>query len=193
MATHHPIAPFPGDLDRDAFGHWLSGFVDGEGCFFLSCMRKRQRERRTPCAVFKLSLRSDDAEVLSLIRSFWGVGNILATGNARSKTRAKPATIYTVGCAADQERILVPHFDRYPLRAKKRNDFLIWKDAVQLIMGVKGRRGRRKWSAAEYARFRNLHDALRHQRKFSEGPVAAPATVLAPTQVLLFDALDATS
>jgi hypothetical protein len=30
MVTRDPIEPFPADIDRDAFGHWLSGFTDGE-------------------------------------------------------------------------------------------------------------------------------------------------------------------
>ena len=37
MAKTKSIIPsFPAEIDRDRFGDWLSGFVDGEGCFGLN-------------------------------------------------------------------------------------------------------------------------------------------------------------
>jgi hypothetical protein len=68
------------ELD-DAFGHWLAGFADGEGCF-------------------------------SIIR--------------------------TVGQLAE-------FFTRYPLRAKKRTDFAIWRQAVELWIQRRRRNG--DWDA----------------------------------------------
>src|SRR6185295_12914380 len=34
-----PIPPFPPEINRVAFGNWLSGLTDGEGCFFLGLVR----------------------------------------------------------------------------------------------------------------------------------------------------------
>ena len=31
--SHSIIEPFPAHIDRRDFANWLSGFVDGEGCF----------------------------------------------------------------------------------------------------------------------------------------------------------------
>lgn len=39
--------------ERDAFGHWLSGFVDGEGSFIIA--HKLTREQRYPAPYFEFA------------------------------------------------------------------------------------------------------------------------------------------
>ncbi len=165
------------DHDRDAFGHWLSGFTDGEGCFYLGA--EVRRSRRTPVAWLSLSLRADDAAILEAIRDYLGCGKI--TGRPRSTSR--PQTELRIIRTSDLMLRVVPHFERYPLRAKKARDFVIWKEAVTLFYRVslriaQGRPRRQgtfaKWTDAERVQFDVFRAALRAQRVYDAPAVVAP-------------------
>lgn len=136
----NPIDPFPGDTDRDAFGHWLSGFADGEATFGMRVIHDKSRDRFQCTAYFRITLRDDDTRTLRLIQSFWGCGRLYFSGNARSKIpNANPITIYSIQSISDITRVVLPHFDRYPLRAKKRNDLAVWRQGVELMAAVQSR------------------------------------------------------
>ena len=77
MLRPQVIDPFPEDIDRDGFGHWLAGFTDGEGCFCLPYTRNRKRtDAYTPSARFTINLRADDAVILYTIQSYWRKGRV---------------------------------------------------------------------------------------------------------------------
>jgi len=125
--------------DRDAFGHWLSGFVDGEGCFGIYCYKQGKKGKFDPGFLsfeFSIQLREDDLAVLESIQKFFGVGSIVK--GSREKLRkqgrknARDQRKYTCRRIEDLWQVIVPHFERYPLRSKKANDFLLWKKALEL-------------------------------------------------------------
>ncbi|WP_313237837.1 DNA methyltransferase [Delftia acidovorans] len=103
------------------FGYWLAGFTDGEGCF-----RVQRHERGTHTCAFQIKLRRDDKTVLERIRRFVGYGTVR---NIEGEGNSNPQAVYVVqdkeGC-----EILVGLFRRYPLTAKKANDFEVWSEAV---------------------------------------------------------------
>lgn len=178
MNEVHSIPTFPDHIDRTAFGHWLSGFVDGEGCFSLVLnhqKRPRGREYFVPQGIFAIGLRADDGATLRSIQSYWGCGAIglYGRGNAE-KPNWMPQYIYRISTVRDLHGIVLPHFENYPLRSKKARDFRTWSEAVQLLFSVSQRPMERnhkgnvkaKWSADELQRYRALHDALRTQREY---------------------------
>lgn len=184
-----PIPPFPAGVVREVFGPWLTGFADGEATFGLGELRNPGRERSSFTAYFRVAVRDDDAETLRLIRSFWGCGSLNFADNARSKiANAKPVAIYSVQRVADLVSVVIPHFERYPLIAKKRFDFAVWRRGVELMAEVQARpleyrpghcpnrHGGTypKWSAAEREVFRSLSAELSAQRGYrgSFGPGA---------------------
>ena len=174
------IEPFPEDIDRTAFGHWLSGLTDGEGHFGLVNHPVRHKNGQTyhmPGARFQIILRSDDSAILGLIQRFFGIGRFhdrsdkchLGRGNT------KPGSAFTVSKSAELALVVSPHFDAFPLRAKKANDFQIWKRGVALLYSVTsrqrsfidGRRGQTaKWTEGEKSEFFRLQRELREVRKF---------------------------
>lgn len=170
------IPPLPDDIDRDAFGGWLSGFADGEATFLLRQVVNRLGKPNV-LAQFRITLRDDDAEVLKLIRSFWQCGTIHLSDNSRSKIpNAKPVAIYAVQKTADLAGVVIPHFDRLPLRAKKRNDFAIWRQGVELMASVQARPaiGRfggggvfPRWTEAEREEIRLLSARLSQVRQYA--------------------------
>jgi hypothetical protein len=162
---------------HDAFGHWLSGFCDGESCFYLNMGRRQANSH------FTLQIRADDLPILEEVRAFWGVIGHLSI----QKSKGAPVAIYQISGVADLPTV-VQHFERFPLRSRKARDFPPWRDAVRLHAEVskrkpisfgKGKPVIRKWTdqaQAEYDRHRTI---LRTGREFRE--------VVADVPVIPFD------
>lgn len=183
MAKANSIQAFPSHIDRVSFGHWLSGFVDGEGCFKLN--GRRDCDTMKPACQFTIALRADDLSALQDIQSYWQCGQLHFSDNSRCKIpNAKPTACLSVVKLADLAEIVVSHFDAFPLRAKKAADFLIWKEAVSLCRTVTKQKqtytfrlnksGTRnsfagispKWQPDQIARYFELKEQLRSQRSF---------------------------
>jgi len=161
--------------DRDDFGHWLSGFTDGEGCFSLYW---RQTRTQLPRAAFVLELRSDDTPILQSIRDYLGAGQIYT----RQRKAAAMAILITNKIPILQN-VIIPHFDRYPLRAKKSRDFLIWREAVLLLADVKrrpivhytfGHGTKPRYTPDELRRFQKLSQQLRAVRRYNSSSEPLP-------------------
>lgn len=187
MATvHSTIPPFPADIDRDAFGHYLSGFADGEGCFMLCWDGSRKDCRPTPKAVFQIALRADDEAILDLIQSYWQCGNL----HRQKRHNGKLASEFHVNNLRQLTAVVIPHFDRYPLRAKKRFDYAIWKQAATMMFEAQSKplhpntqakftrppaRKKARYSEAERSLFASLMAALRKQRFYEPFAIRSTA------------------
>lgn len=169
MVGYQAITSFPMTIDRNVFGAWLSGFVAGEGSFSLTMRRD------CPRAAFNMQLRSDDAAVLHLIQSYWMCGGVYLINrkdDGRIRNQAVSLTVYK---HEHLETILIPHFEMFPLFAKKARDFDWWKKGVRLVClinkrkrhkcGTSGQWGRsRKWLPEEIEEFKLYHDEIRDVR-----------------------------
>lgn len=152
--------------DRDAFGHYLSGLSDGEACFLVyrDCRQSSTAPRYRPR--FQISLRVDDSDILNQVANYLGVGSFHTAGG-RNRTAMR---VYAVTDTPGLLRV-VQHFDQYPLRAKKRLDYPLWRQVVFLQHAVSTRPPARtsgrfigKWSSAELEAARLAYDALRNVR-----------------------------
>lgn len=102
---------------------WLAGFIDGEGHF---CVRTDGSPR------FVIQLRADDAAVLETVAEVFG-GSL----HKRPAHNGAPGIQWAVVAKRDLAG-LVTYLDRWPLRAKKRRDYDIWREAV-LVFTAHGR------------------------------------------------------
>ena len=173
------IQPFPDNIDRNHFASWLSGFTDGEASFTLALQTRKNCKRRDPTARFFIGLRADDDKILHTIQSFFQCGYIHYSRKPTSKVNnAKPVCMFHVGRISDLMLKIVPHYERYPLIAKKANDFDIWKPAVAIAYQVSLRKRIRrsnhsngtvpKWSDDEYEAFKTMMLDLKRQRNFKQ-------------------------
>ena len=135
----------------EAFGHWLSGFVDGEGHFGLT-----KQKGRPYCAYFTIGLRADDGAILEQIQTFLECGKI---------DRERRRHNYRVFNTWDLVSRVTRQFDRFPLRAKKARDFNTWKIAVILIHEIHQRNPVR-WSATDSERLAVFKRELKEGRAF---------------------------
>jgi hypothetical protein len=182
MAGHQPIRPFPAEIDRDRFADWLSGFCDGEACFML--VWDNRKHRQTGTAWFTICLRQDDRPILEQIQAFLGCGRLFDEETYQKTVNGKPESRLIVAKARDLVKSVIPHFERYPLRAKKAKDFAIWRRGVDLLdrivrKGKVRRAGGRtgfasNWSDQDKALFQSLVQALRDVRRFDATPAALP-------------------
>ena len=96
---------------------YISGYVDGEGCFTVSFSPRRTlRMGWEVRPSFSVSQNADRAEVLSTIRTYFGCGGFRAD---RSDNTIK----FEVRSLANLIAKVIPHFEHYPLMSGKRQDF----------------------------------------------------------------------
>lgn len=134
--VYQQVLPNLGLEINEGFGHWLSGFVDGEGSFMLNPKIRRKTlwngneyTWREYGVLFTLGLRLDDLPTLTEIRRQLRCGHIEIMAQ---RGTSRPSARFRVSNCDDLFHIIVPFFERFPLRAKKRGDFEIWKEGVKI-------------------------------------------------------------
>ena len=103
---------------------WVTGFVDGEGCFHVSV--NAHSEMKAGFQVlpeFTVVQHERDAKLLHALKEFFGCGVVRKNHGDRLAFRVR-------GHEHLRDRI-VPFFDEHPLRSEKRIDFLKFKEVVR--------------------------------------------------------------
>jgi hypothetical protein len=112
---------------RRNLDEYISGFVDGEGCFSVS-FSKRDKfligwETKPSLCVAQ---NSDRAQVLKLIQERFGCGFM------RKDTKGTNLK-YEVRSLGDLLTKVIPHFEKFPLLSGKQNDFELFKQVCFLM------------------------------------------------------------
>jgi hypothetical protein len=109
---------------------YVAGFVDGEGCFSVSVHPHptvRYGTRWLIAPSFHVYQHRDNVVILEKIQAFFGCGTI------RPKGPRSSVMTYSVYRRKDLESAIVPFFERCPLRSRKQEDFLKFRDVVQMM------------------------------------------------------------
>src|SRR4030042_6307498 len=115
--------------ERTLPGDYIAGFVDGEGSFPLTYRKDTHPKTHNRIyyywkPMFMICLKLDDFEILERIKETLHCGTI---------SKSKRFVIYQVADFSDLINKIIPFFETYPLRAKKRHDFELWKEALQIL------------------------------------------------------------
>jgi LAGLIDADG DNA endonuclease family protein len=154
-------------VPEEPFGHWLAGFVDGEGCFNI----KKHVRGFYGCS-FSIALRADDAAILERIRRYIGLGGICRV-SAQSKKHPNPSVQFAIGNKFGCRRV-ADVFHVHSLRAKKLEDFDRWSEAVDEWFKV--RLSNQTTGRRSYPRLEELMRSLKSGRSFRERDgIEAPA------------------
>jgi hypothetical protein len=143
-----------------AFGNWLAGFADGEGCFTV---HKAHGGNSYTCA-FKINLRLDDRAILETIHRTLGIGTIRKRSACGT---AKPGFEWAVQKRSECLR-LARLFLTFPLRAKKHRDFLKWYEALLAL--CRAGRGNRWHGPADFSEVKAIKQELQAIREYKEKP-----------------------
>lgn len=113
-------------LDKNSgINPWfITGLIDGEGSFII-LVRKEPRNS-TGWRVesrFIIGMHKKDIVLLKQVQDYFGgVGNITKQG--------KDSLQYRVSSLEDITKVIIPHFDRYPLITQKKADYILWKRVI---------------------------------------------------------------
>lgn len=120
--------------ERLRFIGWITGFVDGEGCFTVSFFKHPKSRLRLKWEVFPefvitQGMRSRLA--LEKVNDFFGCGKIYL--NKRYDNHHEHLLKYVVRNREDLLKIIIPFFEKNSLRTAKKEDFLIFTKIVQMM------------------------------------------------------------
>lgn len=124
---------------------YVSGLVDGEGCFCITLAKHRtNKSRLDPRLMFEIEMIIDEQPLLEALRSLFGCGHIYILNYERYGWR--PHVKYAVKNYRDITEKIIPFFKTYPLMGKKRKDFVLFCQASEIFDkgGHKTERGIKK-------------------------------------------------
>ena len=127
-STSHTSTSLPIPGNKNSYylhPYYITGFVDGEGCFSISIYQDSKMSTGWHVKpVFKISLHNKDKKILEAIQRTFGVGKIYKHGKDSSEYRVS---------SFKNLRVILNHFDKYPLITKKLGDYFLFKQSVDFI------------------------------------------------------------
>jgi len=105
---------------------FITGFSDAESSFMIFMNKNSNLKQGLQVqASFQIGLHKKDVVLLKMIQSYFkGVGNITKQN--------KDLIQYKVSLMKDL-KIIVEHFENYPLITQKKADFELWKQGIELL------------------------------------------------------------
>lgn len=111
---------------------WFVGFIDGEGYFQIHSDKKS-----THCYVaLTIEQREDDENILREIQKRLKCGDIYFVNMQKDRDRGRLSSNkyrWTLRKIESIVRIIIPLLDTYPLRSKKLNEYLLWREIAWMI------------------------------------------------------------
>jgi hypothetical protein len=105
---------------------FVTGFIDGEGCFGLYIYKKAALKIGWNVFLdFKITLHEKDKILLDLINNYFSAGSVFKHSLTTKQYGMK---------SIKDLHLIINHFDKYPLRTKKINDYNLFKLAYNLIV-----------------------------------------------------------
>jgi hypothetical protein len=117
---------------------WITGFVDGEGCFSINLIRQPHRHNRRGYKTgfqvaheFAVAQGAKSVQSLHMLMKFFGVGAVYI--NKRYDNHKEHMYRYCVRKRIDLIRTIIPFFEQYCLRTSKQFDFLKFAACLRMI------------------------------------------------------------
>ena len=105
---------------------WVTGFVDGEGCFHVGINAHADMTAGYQVLPeFTVVQHARDAQLLHALKAFFGCGVVRTNHGDRLAYRVRSQQHLL-------ERIL-PFFEKHPLRSKKHVDFLKFREVLLMM------------------------------------------------------------
>ncbi|OQY48150.1 MAG: endonuclease [Anaerolineaceae bacterium 4572_78] len=109
------------------FASYITGFTDGEGCFLISF--NQRAKLKTGLEVqpsFSISQHKRNRKILEDIHSYFKCGGIHFSKRDQNYK-------WEVRSLSDILTKIIPHFEKYQLKTKKKDDFLIFREICFLM------------------------------------------------------------
>jgi len=105
-------------------GHYIAGFVDGEGSFNVPI--RRERDRGLPWRVsLSFNVSQIGPEAPMLLKQVFGLGTVRGRGDG--------VYYFEITRPVELEARVFPFFERFPLRGPKQHDLAIFREVTRLV------------------------------------------------------------
>ncbi len=138
MGSDNPIGAENQQERLIEFPGWITGFVDGEGCFSIGFVRQPRRMSRAGYKTgyqvaheFAVTQGASSVECLHELRAFFDVGQVVP--NRRYDDHREDLFRYVVRSRRDLLEVVIPFFHAHPLRTSKRENFEKFAQIVEMI------------------------------------------------------------
>lgn len=105
---------------------WISGFVTGEGCFFIKVLKGRNTAGAGVQLVFQVAQHIRDAQLLKNLVDFFKCGKYIQAPN-------REWGYFQTTKFLDNYELIKTFFDKYPVRGIKFKDFEDWSKVGKMI------------------------------------------------------------
>lgn len=106
--------------------NWLSGFVDGEGTFYIGINKNDEMTIGWQVLPeFRIVQHEKDIKLLYKIKKYLGCGTVRINHGDRYELRIRKLD--------HLKNIVIPFFESYPLQTQKKYDFLSFRKVILLI------------------------------------------------------------
>ena len=106
--------------------NWISGFVDGEGTFYVGINKNSTMSAGYQVLPeFRIVQHKKDIKLLYALKEYLGCGVVRVNHDDRYELRIR--SIKHIN------EIIIPHFDKYQLITQKKYDFIKFKKIINLI------------------------------------------------------------
>ena len=117
---------------------WITGFVDGEGCFSVSIFRNPTAKTKLGWQVFcefVVSQGEKSRKSLGIIKKYFDCGYIIE--NKRKDNHHETMLKYCVRSLRDLKEKIIPFFRENRLKTYKQKDFIIFTKILDLVLSKK--------------------------------------------------------
>ena len=105
---------------------WITGFVDGEGCFYIGINNHpKMSAQYQVLPEFVVVQHERDIQILYALKSFFGCGRVVNNHGDRKAFRVRKREHLT--------QVIVPFFEKHELKTKKRLDFICFRKVLQMM------------------------------------------------------------
>ncbi len=116
------VQPRPSRLDAN----WVVGFVDGEGCFFVGINpHTEMTSKYQVLPEFTVVQHRRDIRLLFALKTFFGCGVVRKNHDTRMAFRVRRFEHLW--------QVIVPFFEKHPLKSQKQLDFLKFRDVLRMM------------------------------------------------------------
>lgn len=113
---------------------YIVGLTDGEGCFYINVRPPDSKYQGSKTGVethFYIKLREDDLPLLKQVKNFFKCGAVYYQKEKRNNH--SPCYRFEINSQKDIQGVLIPFFDKHPLKSKKKKNYLIFRKIASII------------------------------------------------------------
>jgi len=118
-------------VSRNVHDDYFSGFVDGEGCFYIGFSKREDLPIKWQILTeFHVSQNPGSKNILEALQKRLGCGYLKLN---HPKSASDKTWISFVKDKGDLRKKVIPFFDVYPLQTAKQLDYNVFKRVIQII------------------------------------------------------------